>query len=158
MSSLWRNLPSSLFLLDKSPRRERWEEDFEAAMDKGQQSVHECFLGNETFLWWGHALKEKPFNLCSWQLQLRWYGLRSISMSCIDKHPSKTQRSIISAATVVILSSLLPLSEFPVSVRVVIILFVGKGTWGDRERESLWLVNVWSWFFCNHWMDSEAFI
>lgn len=106
MSSHWKNLSSSLFLLDdKSQRREGWEEDLEAAMDKEEQSVQECFLGNEIFLGWEEqALMEKTsFNLCSAQLQWRWYGLRSISMSCIDKLPSKTHRSIISASPVAIL-------------------------------------------------------
>jgi len=150
MSSLWRNLSSSLFLLDKSPRRERWEEDLEADMDKEQQSVQECFLGNETFLWWEEQalMEETSFNLCRAQLQLRWYGLRSISMSCIDKLPWKTHRSIISTAPVAILCFslfLFPSSEYSPSVMMcwnfcmlseasVYIDIACMGWWYSREK------------------------
>lgn len=49
-----------------------------------------------------------PFDLCSAQQQLRWYGLLSISVSCIDKLPSNAHRSITLAATVVIVLILPP--------------------------------------------------
>lgn len=86
-------------------RKHDWEENLEAFMDN-EQSSHDCFLEYEISFFWEQALEQTPFNLCIAQLQLRWYGLRSISMSDIDMLPSKTHRSIASAAPAAILYTL----------------------------------------------------
>lgn len=104
-------------------------------------------MGNEILLCWEQLLEQTPFNLCSAQLQLRWYGLRSISMSCMDKHPSKTCRSIMSAAPVAILSSLSYPFLSPLWVcEYWLCAFVGKGTqgWGEGEVLNVWIRMFWT--------------
>lgn len=83
-----------------------------------------CFLGNEIFVFGGQ--EQIPFKLCSAQLQLRWYGLFSISTSWIDKLTSITHWSIIAAIPRIILptSPLLSFSGNPsVSMYVPIKFF-----------------------------------
>lgn len=88
---------------DELCTRERWEERVEADTER-EQLLQNSPFGNEAFLCSDPACEHSPFTLCSAQLQLRWYGLRSMSMSHIDKLPSKTHRNIMSAAPVAILS------------------------------------------------------
>ena len=61
---------------------------------------------NETFPCFEAEWEHLPFSLCNAHLQSRWYGLRSMSFSDIDRLPSNTHPNINSAATVDI--SLLP--------------------------------------------------
>jgi hypothetical protein len=95
-----------MFCIDESSAVEDGEESLEVAMDKGW-SLRTCFLGNDILLCLGQASEQISFNLWSAHLQLRWYGLRLISMSFNDILPLKIHLSIISAAPVAILSSLL---------------------------------------------------
>lgn len=114
MCHLLENFASSIFLPGKSQTTEDCEEILEAVMDT-EQSLHDCFLGNAIFPCWKQAVGCATFDLCSAQLQLRWYGLRSISISYIDKLPSNTHWSIIwpdAAAIVLMISSFLNLNVF----------------------------------------------
>ena len=72
-----------------------------------EQSLHDPFLENATFPCRKHAAGRESFGLCSAQLQLRWYGLLSISISDIDKQLSKAQWSImwLAAASIALLLS-----------------------------------------------------
>ena len=67
--------------------REDWEEDLEAVLSM-EQSFHDVFLLNDTYLCLRQAWEQIPFKLCNAQPQFLWYGLRSTSLSCIDMLPS----------------------------------------------------------------------
>lgn len=99
-------LDCTLVQLNSRLSPQRWEgceERVEADTDREQLLLNSLF-GNETFLCSDPACEHSPFTLCIAHLQLRWYGLRSMSMSHIDTLPSKTHRNIMSATPVAILS------------------------------------------------------
>ena len=111
----WASFMLSLFTVDvdEFPGTECCKHNMEvaAAMDN-EPSVQDCFFGKEMVLCWEQALEQTPpLDLCSAQLQFLWYGLRSITVSCIDMLPSSTHWNIIPDApkVFILLSSSLKL-------------------------------------------------
>lgn len=94
----------SLFLVDELCTYRDLEEREEAGTVQ-EHLLLNSLLGNERVLCCEPACEHSPFASCSAHLQLRWYGLRSMFMSDIDKLPLKTQWIIASAAPVPILFS-----------------------------------------------------